>query len=299
MIEDKNIKIIYDKFYQTIDKEIFYKIISLDPTSNVKNGMIINLGKYSKWLLNAYRSNKIKDEDFYKITECLDKFDKNKKLNLISKDKKDINSYSSFGELLEINNKIMGNGKPTCSGSNIIVDRYHIINNNAKIEYEDDNWLIVTPRNFDGAEFYSKNSNWCTKNKHTFDSYNSSGDLNIIINKNNIKIRYQLHRGTKSFADINDKPITYSSFMNKYQSSLSHLFTQPSKIECEIAELRGLCHSKQYDRLKQSQFLKAIKLGFLDKYNPYVQKRLWQIEQQQKRIKLKKSKNKFKSLKIN
>jgi hypothetical protein len=288
---------IYEKFYNTIDKSTFYQIISLDPTTKKENSEIKTLGNYSKWLLNAYRSNKIKDEDFYKITEALQKFDSNKKLNLLKKDKKDISRYSTLGDVIQENSRIVGSGKITHSGSNIITDRYHIINKGATIYFEDENWLIVIPNNPSSANFYSHNTQWCTKNPCTFYHYKSSGSLYIIINKNNTYEKFQMHRASNSFMDSNDRPVGKDKFLQKYKSTLpSFLFSKPTKEDTEVLEIKTSFFFKKLHDLPQSKFLRGIELGILPKENASVQSRLFKIEQEIKRKQPKKSRNKYSHL---
>ena len=289
-----NLNSIYEKFYNTIEQSVFNKIVSLDPTSVIENSEPKTLGNYSKWLLNAYRSNKIKDEDFYKVTEALQNFDRNKNLNLLQKDKKDINRYSNLGEIIQENSRIIGSGKITHSGSNIITDRFHILNGGATINYEDNNWLIVIPHNPSAALFYSHNTQWCTKNSSTFYHYNRSGSLYIIINKNNTYDKFQMHRASGSFMDSNDKPVNKDKFMQKYKSTLpAHLLKKPSKEETIISEIRTALYFKKLYDLPQEKFLKGIELGILRKEDTSVQARLFKIEQENKRKQPKKSRNKY------
>lgn len=277
---------IQEKFYNTIDKKKFYEIIRLDPTASIVDLIPENLGKYSKWLLNAYRSGKIKEEDFYKVTDCLRNFEKNKILNLIPKEKKDINHYSSLGELLTVNKNVIGTGKATCSGSNLLDDRFHILNGNATIKFEDDNWLVVQPHNHPAALFYSHQSHWCTTSPSTFDYYHRKGRLEIYIDKKNIYNRYQFHPATGSFADINDKPISQSAFLKKNMNSLQHLIKHPTFAERQMAQLRAACHVNYNGmNLPQGDFLKALELGLLSKDNASVQARLFKIERHKLEIK--------------
>lgn len=275
------VDLIHEKFYNTIEKQKFYKIISLDPTAIIHNHIPESLGSYSKWLLNAYRSQKIKEEDFYKVTDCLLNFEKNKKLNLISKEKKDINRYSTLGDLLAVNKTVIGTGKATCSGSNILDDRFHVLNGNATIKFEDDCWLVVQPHTHAAALFYSHNSQWCTKMPETFSYYNRQGRLEIYIDKKNIYNRYQFHPASGSFADINDKPISQSAFLKKNISSLQHLISHPTFLERQMAQLKAACcNNYKIANLSQGDFLKALELGLIDKNNTTVQLRLFKIEKQ-------------------
>jgi hypothetical protein len=277
---------IQEKFYNTIDKQKFYEIIRLDPTASVVDLIPENLGKYSKWLLNAYRSGKVKEEDFYKITDCLRNFEKNKILNLISKEKKDINHYSSLGDLLAVNKTVIGSGKATCSGSNILDDRFHVLNGNATIKFEDEHWLIVQPHNHSAALFYSHNSQWCTKMSSTFDYYNRQGRLEIYIDKKNIYNRYQFHPASGSFADINDKPISQNAFLKKNIDSLQHLIHHPTFAERQMAQLRAACRNNfNVTNLSQGDFLKALELGLLSEDNASVQARLFKIERHKLEVK--------------
>ena len=92
-----DLDIIYDKYYSVMDRIIFDKIVSSDPTSTIDGTLY--LGKYSKWLLNLYKNKNLKLEDLYKVKDYIDLFDKQAVRNKLPIGKRNINNYNSLGEL--------------------------------------------------------------------------------------------------------------------------------------------------------------------------------------------------------
>lgn len=85
---------IYQQYYSEIPKEVFNTIIQADPTYSCEKPD--KLGKYAKWLLSLYISDKLKIEDLYKATEYLRAFSRFRtRLN----SSHDIMQYHSLPEL--------------------------------------------------------------------------------------------------------------------------------------------------------------------------------------------------------
>lgn len=199
LIEAASLDDIYQKYYSNIDKDIFNKIITSDPTYN--NEKKNKMGKYGKWLLNLYQKNNLKIEDLYKATNYLTYFDKYQRF---LKDK-DINHYKTLPELYSNIKEYIDNQDKYLSNSEIEKNIKH----DAEKVYEDDNWIIIIPHSKEASCYYGKGTQWCTAAEHStnyFDDYNSQGNLYININKITGD-KYQFHFQTDSFMDDSDNPI--------------------------------------------------------------------------------------------
>jgi hypothetical protein len=211
-LNESKIEDIYSKYYSDIEIEKFNQIISADPTTILKNGQVAKMGTYSKWLLSLYKVNSLKLEDLYKATDYLTTFDKLKSRKVLSAQQADILSYKSLSELFKSTSVIGGTGKPTEDESYLNEDRYFIINGQAEVYFEDNDYLIVIPRTLEASKFYGKDTQWCTLYPDNFKFYSKLGDLYIIIDKHklntsDIKRRRQFHFETSQFMDMNDSKL--------------------------------------------------------------------------------------------
>lgn len=198
---------IKNKYYADIEDNIFNDIIKADPTYNTKKQD--KMGKYTKWLLQLYRNNKIKFEDLYKATEYLNIFNKvYKELEYT-----DINKYTSLPQLFKA-----------------IQPYYNYKSNSEKINeikqgadkvYEDDTWLIIIPRTKEASIYYGKGTQWCTaasKSNNYFDSYSKDGPLYININKQTGR-KYQFHFESDQLMNEQDEEISTADIEN---SNITH-----------------------------------------------------------------------------
>lgn len=209
----------YNKFYKNVfnsdenkDKEIYNKIIELDPTYNKEKDI---LGNYTKWLLrkdNIEILKKTKDEDLYKIKDDLTFFDKGKKINLFPVDKKDINKFNidTLLDFVFIYNK---NNQGLTSKS----EKEKEIKKDI-IKYDLSNWLIIIPKTEEASCYYGKGTKWCTAAtgyNNQFDNYNKKGNLYILINKNDPSKKYQFHFKSLEFQDEKARNINLLYFFEE------------------------------------------------------------------------------------
>jgi hypothetical protein len=190
---------IYVKYYSNIDREIFNKIVSSDPTW--REDKPDKMGKFGKWLLKLWVNKKLMLEDLYKATEYLSYFVKyNNRIEV-----KDINKYRSLPELYNIVKVYMDNPEIATSNS----DEVRRAKEGAEKVYEDSEWLIVVPHTKEASCYYGKGTQWCTaaENSHNmFDDYNKKGNLYINIRKSDGE-KFQFHFETESFMDATDTSI--------------------------------------------------------------------------------------------
>lgn len=187
---------IHQKYYNDIDKETFDKIVSSDPTSKPNKK-----GKYTEWLLNLYKSGKLKIEDLYKATGYLRAFNDFKhRLRGI-----DIGQIKSLPELYDTVRPFLDNPEQATSKS----DEIRKLKKGATKIYEDDRWLIIRPMTKDAAIYYGKGTQWCTaatESENYYDRYvedYGEGCLYINIDKKK-KRKYQFCFESDEFMDERD-----------------------------------------------------------------------------------------------
>ena len=190
---------IYVKYYSDIDRGIFNKIVSSDPTW--REDKPNKMGKFGKWLLKLWVNKKLMLEDLYKATEYLSYFIKyNNRIEV-----KDINKYHSLQELYNIIKVFMDNPEIATSNS----DEVRRIKEGADKVFENGEWLVIVPHTKEASCYYGKGTQWCTaaeQSHNMFDHYNSQGNLYINIRKSDGE-KFQFHFESGSFMDATDTPI--------------------------------------------------------------------------------------------
>jgi hypothetical protein len=190
---------IYVKYYSDIDRGIFNKIVSSDPTW--REDKPDKMGKFGKWLLKLWVNRKLMLEDLYKATEYLSYFVKyNNRIEV-----KDINKYHSLPELYNIVKVFMDNPEIATSNS----DEVRRIKEGADKVFENGEWLVIVPHTKEASCYYGKGTQWCTaaeQSNNMFDHYNSQGNLYINIRKSDGE-KFQFHFESDSFMDATDTPI--------------------------------------------------------------------------------------------
>ena len=190
---------IYVKYYSDIDRGIFNKIVSSDPTW--REDKPNKMGKFGKWLLKLWVNKKLMLEDLYKATEYLSYFVKyNNRIDV-----KDINKYHSLLELYNIVKVFMDNPDVATSNS----DEIRRIKEGADKVFENGEWLVIVPHTKEASCYYGKGTQWCTaaeQSHNMFDHYNNQGNLYINIRKSDGE-KFQFHFESDSFMDATDTPI--------------------------------------------------------------------------------------------
>lgn len=199
--EIASLKDVHEKYYSGIPYDDFDLIVHMDPTSGPDK-----MGKYSKWLLVMYQKNAFTPQNFLKVKQYLEFY--NKFINRI--EKKDINQIKSVEELKSIVKPFMDNSnQPT---SKTMALKTMKLKEAMKV-YEDDRWLVIVPFTKEAAMEYGKHTKWCTSGRedNRFDRYvRERGNLYIMVDKAENK-KYQFQPSTWEFnneknesADINN-----------------------------------------------------------------------------------------------
>lgn len=193
--------------FPTIEQEKFEELIHLDPT--YKEG-VNSVGTYGKWILNLYKKNKLKEEDFYKVTDYLKQFEEKKKALA----NKDINQYKSLPDLIDVLNNTATPEKTKSQVKREIKNTD--ITKDAKLEFQSESWKIYIPLTYEASCKLGANTEWCTasnSNAAYYKSYSNQGDLHILINNDGPK--FQFHFETKQFMDASDRQINLKDFIKE------------------------------------------------------------------------------------
>lgn len=258
---------IYKKYLNNIPKEIFLKIISYDPRTVIRNKSVEKIGKYSKLILVLYIKGKLKLEDLPKVREYLEYVYKYK----VPIDMRLINGLSDIYEKIK---------RYIIKEKRDLDDIIGSLNNNEyKILHSGENWYIFQPLTEKSACYIGVNTEWCTtwgkyslndKNKsknNRFFSYDKSGILYILINKNNHEEKYQFHFESKQFMDVDDRRIRTDILLDKNQELKEFFF--PSLFDKEVNSTEI---DKQVKRLNILSF-EDVSL-FFKKTNKEIENRL-------------------------
>lgn len=199
-------------YYPNIEDNLFMQLIALDPTYKENSN---SAGTYGKWILNIYNQGRLKEEDFYKVTDELKEFEKKKKYFT----NKDIGQFKDLADLangldnVEVPDETQLTQRQLEKQASKIEKAADL---NADVVYEDSDWIIYTPKDYLSSCKLSHNTRWCTgESSHGdagyYNRYTSQGPLYIVHNKHNPSEKYQFHDYTRQFMDKNDSSV-YSIF---------------------------------------------------------------------------------------
>jgi len=208
LLEYVDIKDIYNKYYGDIDSTTFNKIIEADPTTILTKNKI---GKYSKWLLNLYKSNNLKLEDLYKATEYLTLFNSFQH-KLLVKDINKINTLPELYKLIEVYDISKEDVEFTNEDEQKLVNEFKQVFKNSK-------YRIIIPLTLKASEYFGKGTEWCTTKTDNFKTYTKNQNPNnldrnalYILYTENQKYRLQFHFKSRQFMDIKDNQIKIEDF---------------------------------------------------------------------------------------
>ena len=219
LITEINSKDAYDNYYKGLlsvnsekDKELFNILVNLDPTYIPETD---KMGVYTKWLLRKDNLEIFKNmisEDYYKIKEDLDKFNKAKIKNKLPQDKKDINKFNIKNLGVFILDELKD--EEIVSNTDIIKDVKKDV-----IKKDFDNWTVIIPQTEEASCYYGKGTKWCTaakKGYNAFEEYHKDGNLYILINKNT-QDKLQVHFQSKQIMDVYDYSV---SLLDQYENNV-------------------------------------------------------------------------------
>ena len=205
------------KHYQDIPQQDWMEIIQKLQGNNVNK-----LEGETRWALELYRRKSPRFmEDLYKLHNgegdgYLDIFKRLVAIHKLKGNEGNLYQYKSIADLgAFVTNKLEELGDEEIWGDNAyrkkknMNDAQKSAKDDCIRQYEDDEWLVITPKSYEASVYWGDDTEWCTAYKdsrHFYDSYTQDGPLYININKNTDE-KYQFHFESGSFMDRYDRDI--------------------------------------------------------------------------------------------
>ena len=203
----------YTQYYSKINHDIYNDIV------NIVQGNNVNLLPNTKWVLGCYLKypqdterwlNNLHTENKDGI---LDVYQRLKDINKIEERYRNLNNFSTVSALANFVQEIMEKlGDEEIWGDNSYRKKknMNLQQKSAKDEidilYEDDKWIILTPKTYEASVYWGNGTAWCTAYKDErdyYDDYTNQGPLFININKET-REKYQFHFQSDSFMNKSD-----------------------------------------------------------------------------------------------
>lgn len=200
-------------YYPNIDDDKFNQLIALDPT--FKDGKD-KLGTYGKWILNLYDKKRLKDEDFYKVTEYLTEFERKRK----NFKNKDIGQFKTLPDLADALAEVE-DAVPTERQ----VRRNSTKNKECDVVFDDDQFTVYIPKTYGASRELGGDTHWCTASSddYYYNWYTEEGPLYIIISKNDTNNKWQVHFPSGQCMNASDRPTDLVEVCKKDSSLLNFL----------------------------------------------------------------------------
>ena len=163
---------------------------------------------------------------------------------------KDLNQYRDIDQLFDALKKVGETARRT-------VD----ITDDVEKVYEDNRFVVVSPKTHTASCYYGAGTKWCTASKDTtshFSTYKGNGELYYIIDKTlptsspyyKVALNKKIAGHTEDYWDVQDKPITDTTkILNIIQNSKM------------IKDIRNHFASKFEERIRQEAELQAQRLS--------------------------------------
>ena len=206
--------------------------------------------KYLEWIAKNYdeepNESGEQENNLKELLLAVSKFDnESHRLEI-----KDLNQYNSINHLFDALKKIGETARRT-------VD----ITEDVEKIYEDNRFVVVSPKTHSASCYYGAGTKWCTASKETkshFSTYKGNGELYYIIDKTlptsnsnyKVALNKKIAGHTEDFWDVKDNPITDKNNILP--------IVQNSKM---IQEIRNHFAAKFEERIKQEAELQAKRLS--------------------------------------
>ena len=238
--------------------------------------------KYLDWISKNWSPSDVSEEgamehNLKEILLAVSKFDnQSQRLEI-----KDLNQYRDIDQLFDALKKVGETARRT-------VD----ITGDVEKIYEDNRFVVVSPKTHTASCYYGAGTKWCTAAKDTtshFSTYKGSGELYYIIDKTlptsspyyKVALNKKIAGHTEEFWDVKDKMITdkvdiisimqnsnmikeiRSHFANKFQERIEQ------EIELQSQRLSDQEERRERERLRRVQVgIEANRRRMADEWNP-------------------------------
>ena len=258
-------------YYPKLDLEQIKKLVALDPT--YKGGD--SVGKYGRWIIGLYYNNvknnerlvkynqfrtrpenrgkeitppqmlpAIKDEDLYKVTDALKKYD-----TLQNKIKKPVTDFKTLPDLEMTVQQYEEQGVPTDAKALKIYNVFKKCETlGLKKIFENSRAMIGIPETKASSVPFGEFTSWCTTTQRSnyYERYSRQGPLFIIFIKDKGDL-YQFHFETASYMNAADRRIDMKEFTQNYKDVCLTLYNY-------VKKQKGITNSE--DLSGQVQFIK-------------------------------------------
>lgn len=195
---------IHKKYYADMSEDVFWQIVQADPTYDAE-GHPGKKGKYTQWLLNAYKKGVIGADALNECSFLLDVFHRYRQLL----DERDIMKYDTLQMLRDALDPYLDDPYADVHETSKAM-RIRKIKEGAEKVYEDDEWAVFVPHTWEASRYYGKGTRWCTaydSSDNYFNQYNDEGPLYININRQTKK-KWQFHFETQTYCNERDERVS-------------------------------------------------------------------------------------------
>lgn len=170
-----------------------------DPTS--KKAFVPHILRW--WVIGYGQGGLRRLEDLSRVTEPLKTYVKFK--NRLSGINLKTITFRKFEEIMDETAQV-----PSGSEEDKAIERGFYERGEAELLLNDDQIKVVTPKTMEAAQYFGKNTKWCTsaKTDNRFASYNRHGPLYIILFKEH-NVRWQFHFDRGEYMDEADDDVLF------------------------------------------------------------------------------------------
>lgn len=226
LLTEISVKDGFTKFYsKTMKPEVFETIVTFSQPQE-KNILL----PLTKWVLKLYEKNPRQTMNELQLLNIdgginiLQMFQRLKDLNILTNNSADIGRYSSIRELYTVVKMFDPSdleGDNTERKKRLMRPEFIEARNDIDKLYEDNEWLVVSPKSYEASVYWGHGTSWCTayKDQRTYyDNYSRQGRLYINIDKRDGS-KFQFHFESDSFMDEYDHEIEKPIFENMEATS--------------------------------------------------------------------------------
>ena len=195
LLTEISVKDGFTKFYSKTMKPEVFEVIVATSQPQEKNILL----PLTKWVLKLYEKNPRQTMNELQLLNIdgginiLQMFQRLKDLNILTNNSADIGRYSSIRELytvVKMFNPEDLEGDNTERKKRLMRSEFIEARNDIDKLYEDDEWLVVSPKSYEASVYWGHGTSWCTayKDQRTYyDNYSRQGRLYMDRNRIGVK----------------------------------------------------------------------------------------------------------------
>ena len=263
LLTEISVKDGFTKFYsKTMKPEVFETIVTFSQPQEKK--ILLPL---TKWVLKLYEKNPKQTMNELQLLNIdgniniLQMFQRLKDLNILTNNSADIGRYSSIRELYTVVKMFDPSdleGDNTERKKRLMRPEFIEARNDIDKLYEDEEWLVVSPKSYEASVYWGHGTSWCTayKDQRTYyDNYSRQGKLYINIDKRDGS-KFQFHFESDSFMDEFDHEIEKPVFENMEATPNLIDFYEEELTSTDFDKLTGVVKFYEFvERLNDRYFI--------------------------------------------